>query len=208
MTTPTAWVFAYADDRELDVSAITALREDQIRSGKLKLLRTGVGKARAAMATTTYLTGRLRNRQSRPTVVSIGTCAAIDPSLDLSLDKIVRPSLAVDRDATPELLHAANIRPQPVIQLEDPDDLELTIGTGDGFLADPLEAKKLLDRGIQLVDMETHAVAWASLQCLAGPALSVRYVSDVAGTGAERDWVQALAKARAALTEYVLSLTS
>lgn len=203
-----SYVFVYADDREIDAHLIETERHDLIEQGRLKLLRTGVGKVRAAMETTTYLTTRLRNRQPRPLVVSIGTCAAIDPTLDLSLDKILRPKVVVDRDATSELLRQASLKPQPPLELEDYDDLELTIGTGDGFVASPDEAAHLLEQGIQLVDMETHAVAWAALKCFAGPALSVRYVSDVANKTAPRDWTQALSNARRELTDYVLSLTA
>lgn len=208
MSKPEAYVFVYADDRELDLALLMEERGEMIRRNQLKFLKTGVGKVRAATETTTYLTARLRHREPRPLVISIGTCAALDPSLDLKLDKIVRPRRAVDRDATPELLELCNLKSQPMLQLEDSDELDLTIGTGDGFVADVETGKLLLARGIHLVDMETHAVAWAAMKCYAGQALSVRYVSDVADGEGVRDWVTTLTKARKALTDYVLALTS
>lgn len=205
---PISFLMVYADDREIDVAAVLAQREAWVSAGRLKFLKTGVGKVRAATETTAYLTSRLKARQPRPTVVSIGTCAALDPLLAPYAGKIVRPRMTVDRDATPALLEAAKVVPQPAIRLDDYDELNLTIGTGDGFVADELEAKRLLDAGVHLVDMETHAVAWASLKCLAGPALSVRYISDLANVEAPDDWHLSLTQARVALTEYVLQLTS
>lgn len=206
---PLSFLVTFADDREIDVAEITAQRDAWVRSGRLKFLRTGVGKVRAATEVTSYLTNQLKARQPRPHVVSVGTCIALDPTLTEHIDKIVRPCRAVDRDAAPpELLEAAHIKRPSVIPLDDADHLNLTIGTGDGFVSGPTEVARLLAAGVHLVDMETHAVGWASLRCLAGPALSVRYVSDLVNSEAPQDWSLVLARARVVLTEYILQITA
>ncbi len=196
-------VVVYADDREIDRGAVEAGARSQIARGDLVLLRTGVGKVRTTMELTRYLTSTLRARRSRPTVLNVGTCAAVVPGL---LGEVVRPASAIDRDSTDELLLEAKIPPPPRIELARPDSRELVIASGDSFLADVDEADRLAAEGVSLVDMETHAVGWASQRCLVGSAHVVRVVVDEARPGAAKLWRESLPKARQYLTEYVLEL--
>lgn len=196
-----ALLFVYADDRELDAARLARQLSRHTAAGRVAFLKTGVGKVRASMEVTSYLSSSLRQGKPRPLVVSIGTCASLTEGL---LGKVVRPSIVVDRDSTPQLLTAAGLTPQPAIQLLGSD--KLTLGTGDGFLADPRESEKLLQAGVHLADMETHAVAWAANKCLAGRILAIRYVTDEASNSAVRDWVDRVADGRTKLTDTVLQL--
>lgn len=188
-------LIVYADDREIDVARVRRERPDAC------LLRTGVGKLRAVTAVSIYLESTLKAGEESPSVLSVGTCAALVPGL---AGEVVRPARAIDRDVTPELLMQAGIEPTPPIELAGGDD-ELTIATGDGFVADEGEAARILAKGAQLVDMETYAVAWAARNSQIGCVGAIRYVSDSADQSAPEEWLRRLETARRCLTEAVLS---
>jgi nucleoside phosphorylase len=189
-------LITYADDRELDARRIRQELPDAV------LLRTGVGKLRSATAVSLYLQSNIREDAARVVVVSVGTCAGLVPGL---AGQLVRPARTIDRDCTPELMRQAGIEPTPPIDLTGADSQQLTIATGDGFVADETEAARILDSGAQLVDMETYAVAWAVQNSQAGTVRAIRYVSDAADPNAPQDWVNRLDTARRCLTEAVLA---
>lgn len=199
------WLVVYAVDREIDLARITAERGDDLAHGRLTCLRTGVGKVRSATEVNTYLTSALRAHQPRPKILNVGTCASLVEGLG---GKLVSASYALDRDSTPEMLLAAGVEPQPVIPLESFNNSGLTIGTGDGFVANDIEAENLRRRGVSLVDMETHAVAWTALKYLAGKIISLRFVTDTGGDNATKEWIDMLEEARKSLTNAVLELTA
>lgn len=199
------YLIVYADDREFDAKAIELANIE--RGAHIACLKTGVGKVRAATEVTSWLTGALRGSRPRPRIISVGTCASTIPGL---LGQLVRPAVALDRDSTPALLTRAGVDPQPILELaHDHMDLEtkFVIGTGDGFVANAEHARSLAAKGVQLVDMETHAVAWAALRCYAGRIYSLRYVTDEADPQAATEWQNRLEEARVTLTESVLRLT-
>jgi nucleoside phosphorylase len=198
----TDFLVVYADDRELDIEPIRQ-RNTKTGAPRVAVLKTGVGKVRAATEVTNWLTATIRANRPRPVVVSAGTCASTEPGL---LGKLLRPALAIDRDSTPSQLKAAGVDPQPHIELLEPEGWYV-IGTGDGFLANAEHAKALAGKGVHLVDMETHAVAWAALRCYAGRIYSLRYVTDDATESAASDWKSRLSEARVTLTQAVLRLT-
>jgi nucleoside phosphorylase len=196
------YVVVFAEEREVDLSRIKVELREELLTGQVTLVQTGVGKVRAATEVTNHLNSAFRSHKPRPTLISVGTCAAWNHEL---LETLVRPTFAVDRDGTPELLRGAGLTPQPKIRLAG--ESGLTIGTGDGFVADPREAVRLQGMGIDVVDMETHAVAWAGLRCMVGPTVSVRFVTDIADEAAAKDWESRLDRARTALAGEVLRLT-
>jgi hypothetical protein len=179
-------VIVYADDREIDLAALAHL--------PICSLRTGVGKVRAAVEVCTSLSTTLRE-QPDLLVVSVGTAGSVS-----GLQGTLHPSIVTDRDSTPEELRSVGITPQPDIEIHGGDGTVL--GTGDGF-AGLNDMRLLAARGIELVDMETHAVLWAAQMLGAHNLMSIRHVTDF---GDARDWEEALIGARTALTREILRM--
>lgn len=188
----TAWLIVYRDERELDSQRLGLALADEIRRGRVVLLKTGAGKVRAAVEVTMALTGALRTQQARPRVISAGSCVSLRPEVK----GLIRAGQVVDRDG----------ETQPKLGLESPDlgwsevvpssPGGLVLGSGDSASTN---VPWLLYQGVSIVDTETHAVAHASMLCLAGKVFSVRYVVNGRDT-------QELAREK--VTDAVLLLTT
>lgn len=197
-----SWVVVYSDDRELDVQEIGAKRNKLIKSGELKLLKTGPGKVPAATALAGYLSSSLRTGKSNPPqVISVGLAVTSEWTF---VGLTVEPYIAFDRDTTPEAHVARGIEPLTMVKLRGKQDFP--IASGDNALFSSEELMKLRERNVHLMDVESHALGWVSIRCLAGQARSVRYVThDV--DSPPKSWEKTYLQASKALTTSVLTLT-
>jgi hypothetical protein len=199
------WVVVYSDDRELDVLGINYQRERQVRSGKLKLLKTGTGKVPTATALAGYLSSSLRtgSRTQPPQVISVGLAQTSEWTF---VGQTVTPWSAIDRDMTPSELTARGIEPFPLVKLDSPL-VQQGIASGDSMNVTSAEVTRFRERDIHLFDVDSHAVGWVSIRCLAGRAKSVRFVTHEVGT-TPKSWEKTYVQACKELTAQVLQLTA
>lgn len=199
----TGWVVVYSDDRELNLQEINHAREKEIKSGKLKLLKTGSGKVPAATALAGYLSSSLRaGKANPPKVISVGLAMTTEWTF---VGQVVTPSAAIDRDISADLLKARGVDPSPVIKLMGTE--ALGIASGDSLRISSEELMYFRERNVHLLDMDSHAVGWVSIKCLAGRAHSVRYVTHDVDT-TPKSWEKTYMQASKELTESVLTLTA
>ena len=200
----TGWVVVYSDDRELDVAGINYQRERMIRSGKLKLLKTGSGKVPAATALAGYLTSSLRtgSRTQPPQVVSVGLAQTSEWTF---VGMTVEPYTAIDLDMTPQELVNRGIEPHPVVKLQGLPPT--AIASGDSMNISSEQMMRLREREVYLMDVDSHAIGWVSIRCLAGRTRSVRFVTHEVGT-TPKSWEKSYAQACKELTATVLQLTA
>lgn len=198
-----SWVVTYSDDRELDVNQLSYERAAQLKSGQLKLLKTGTGKVPAATTLANYLTSSLRaGKTQAPQVISVGVAATFEPAL---VGQMVTPELAADRDANPQELVMRGLSPAPVVKLDGLPGVY--ISSGDSPLVSEAQREMLVSRSLLVVDQDSHAVGWIAIRCLAGRAKSVRYVTHLFDSP-PRFWEKSYEKARKDLTASVLQLTA
>lgn len=198
-----SWVVVYSDDRELDLQQLNYQREKQIRSGQLKLLKTGVGKVPAATALAGYLSSSLRAGKAHPPqVVSVGLAVTSEWTF---VGMTVTPWVAMDRDVTPDQLVLRGVEPSPVVKL---DGLPSTpIASGDSLRFSSEELMKLREREVFLFDVDSHALGWVSIRCLAGRTKAVRYVTHEVDAP-PKSWEKTYIQAARELTTSVLQLTA
>lgn len=200
----TSWVVVYSDDRELDVAQINYQRDKQVRSGQLKLLKTGPGKVSAATALAGYLSSSLRagNRSQPPQVISVGLAQTSEWTF---VGTTVNPGSAIDRDMTPQELVLRGVEPFPIVKLDA--SAGVNIASGDGLVISIAEVMRLRERDVYLMDVDSHAVGWVSIRCLAGRAKSVRYVTHEVASP-PKSWEKTYLQACKELTGAVLQLTA
>lgn len=159
-----------------------------------RLLITGPGKVRSATALASYLAGDEGGEVEL--VVNLGTAGALVPHLA----GVLEPRHVVEHDFDAATIEALVGRAFPVPTHLDgsPDDAELTLATGDRFLADARSANRLRDRGIHLVDMEAAALQ-AACSHHGVPLRVVKCVSDMADADAFRSWRESVSWASAQL---------
>jgi hypothetical protein len=198
------FVVVYSDDRELDTQLINVQRSKQLRSGQLKLLKTGSGKVPAATVLAGYLSSSLRSgsRTQPPQVISVGLAQTSEWTF---VGLTVEPFYALDRDMTPAELKARGLEPQPVVKLAGLPPSG--IASGDNMELTSAETMQLRERDIHLMDVDSHAIGWVSIRCLAGRTRSVRFVTHEVGT-APKSWEKTYAQACKELTASVLQLTA
>ncbi|MEH1165190.1 nucleosidase [Micromonospora sp. CPCC 205539] len=165
-------------DRPLVVLAVE--EEARYLSPDLPVLLTGIGKVNAASAVATVLaTG------PRPALLlNLGTAGALRPGWT----GIHEVATVLQHDLDTELLRAltGQIFGAPLSLATE----GAILATGDAFVADDAARDRLAQRA-DLVDMEGYAVAWAAAQ--AGvPCRLVKQVSDEAGDGAARTWMESV----------------
>lgn len=197
------WVVVYSDDRELDLQQLSYKREKQLRSGQLKLLKTGPGKVPAATVLAGYLSSSLRaGKANPPRVISVGLAATSEWTF---VGLTVSPYAAIDRDITPQALKDRGLVPAPLVKL---DGLPPTpIASGDSLEFSSSELMRLRERGVDLMDIDSHAIGWVSIRCLAGRAKVVRYVTHEVDSP-PKSWEKTYVQAAKTLTEEVLQLTA
>ena len=155
---------------------VVALEEEatHLHISELPGLVTGAGLRHAALAVATILADWSPSR-----VVNLGTAGALrDGVVGTNVIRSVSPH---DPDAEPIPLGGSGLR----------------LTSGDMFVRDE-STRALLAQHADLVDMEGYAVARASLD--AGiPVTLVKQVSDSAGAGAGRSWLNSVDECAEAL---------
>jgi adenosylhomocysteine nucleosidase len=177
--------------RDVLVVAATAAEARYVPAG-LPLLVTGIGKVAAAAAVAEALA---RRSPSAPvlTVVNIGTAGALRDGLA----GLYVPGTVINHDLSATLIRSLGVEITDRIEIPDGDDV--TLATGDCFIADPEQRAALAPRAA-LVDMEGFAVAWACQRAGVRCRL-VKHVSDNAD-GAAMSWADALDESASALGEW------
>jgi adenosylhomocysteine nucleosidase len=167
--------------------------EAQAFADRHATLVTGVGKVRAATATTwavlTHAPGL---------VLNVGTAGALRP-LEVGAGVVHEIGTVLQHDLNGRAIAAITGHdPTPPLVL-GPDPLVLA--TGDRFIAEPAERDRLAVRA-HLVDMEGYAVA-AAARTLGVPVRLAKAISDDAGHGADALWLDALHAASHLLAGWV-----
>lgn len=148
----------------------------------IDLVLTGVGMSAAAVRTTEAVLTRCPDPERRHelTVLNIGSAGALRDGLS----GVLEPSRVINRDVDEELLRAAGIPVDNVIELGGDGPV---LATGDSFVAGGPVRESLAARA-DLVDMEGWAVAVACRH-LGVSLRMVKHVSDTADEAALA-WVE------------------
>jgi adenosylhomocysteine nucleosidase len=173
---------------------VVAVRDEaQAFAHRLPTLVTGVGKVRAATATTwavlTHAPGL---------VLNVGTAGAL---------RVGEVASGVVHEIGTVRQHDLNSRAIAALVGEDPApplrlaDTDVVLVTGDRFIASPEERDRLAEQA-HLVDMEGYAVA-AAAHRLGAPVRLAKTVSDDAGHGAAASWLDALHAASHLLADWL-----
>ena len=148
---------------------VVALEEEAVHLhiSELPVLVTGPGTAKAAAAVATILAERSPSR-----VVNLGTAGALrDGVVGIN---IIGSVTQHDLDVEPLLL----------------GDTGLRLTTADVFVSDDMTRTRLAQHA-DLVDMEGYAIASAA-RAAGIPVMLVKQVSDSAGAGAGRSWLDSI----------------
>jgi adenosylhomocysteine nucleosidase len=139
----------------------------------IDLVLTGVGMSAAAVRTTEAVLARCPDpaRREELTVLNIGSAGALKEGLS----GVHEPSRILNRDVDEQLLRAAGIPVDNVIDLGGPGPV---LATGDSFVAGGPVRDALAARA-DLVDMEGYAIAVACRH-LGVRLRMVKHVSDAA----------------------------
>ena len=143
----------------------------------IDLVLTGVGMSAAAVRTTEAVLARCPDpaRREELTVLNIGSAGALREGLS----GVHEPSRILNRDVDEQLLRAAGIPVDNVIDLGGPGPV---LATGDSFVAGGPVRDALAARA-DLVDMEGYAIAVACRH-LGVRLRMVKHVSDAADEAA------------------------
>ncbi len=152
---------------------------------RMPTLITGVGKVRAATATTWAVMAH------RPGVIlNVGTAGALRTGA-LAAGIVHEIGTVLQHDVNgPAIAALVGADPSPVLVLGEAD---VVLATGDRFINSTADRDALAQRA-HLVDMEGYAVAAASTR-LGIPVRLAKVISDDAGHGAARSWAAALDEA-------------
>jgi adenosylhomocysteine nucleosidase len=172
---------------------VVALEEEakHLYAEELPVLVTGVGKICAA-----YSLAAVLARQRPSSIINLGTAGALRDGLSgtHTIGKVVQHDF--NHDLIKGLTGEA---------YGDPIDLALSgpvLGSGDVFVAGGEERNSLLERGIELVDMEGYAVA-AVARRFGLEVTLVKEVSDEACESAGKTWRDSLDECAAKLGAWV-----
>jgi len=150
--------------------------------GSLPVLLTGMGKVNAAASVASVLAGPVRPAS----VVNLGTAGALKPGWNGTHE--VRGVIQHDLD-TGALHSLTGLVWGAPLELRPGTDGPV-LATGDLFVSEERARARLAEQA-DLVDMEGYAVA--SVALAAGlPVRLVKHVSDEAGEGAARTWLDSL----------------
>ncbi len=161
---------------------VAVIEEAQAFAHLLPTLVTGVGKVRAATATTWAAMAH------RPSVIlNVGTAGALRPG-DLAAGLVHEIGTVLQHDVNGRAIaRLVGSDPSPRIELGDSG---VVLATGDRFISSPEDRDALAEQA-HLVDMEGYAVA-ASATRLGIPVRLVKTISDDAGHGAATTWSESL----------------
>jgi adenosylhomocysteine nucleosidase len=161
---------------------VAVIEEAQAFAHLLPTLVTGVGKVRAATATTWAAMAH------RPSVIlNVGTAGALRPG-DLAAGLVHEIGTVLQHDVNGRAIaRLVGSDPSPRIELGDSG---VVLATGDRFISSPQDRDALAEQA-HLVDMEGYAVAASATQ-LGIPVRLVKTISDDAGHGAATTWSESL----------------
>jgi adenosylhomocysteine nucleosidase len=167
--------------------------EAQAFAHRFPVLVMGVGKVRAATATTWAIL------QHQPSVIlNVGTAGALRAG-DLATGVVHEIGTVIQHDLNGRAIAALiGTDPTPALTLSDSGTV---LATGDRFVASP-EERDALAAHAHLVDMEGYAVASAASR-LGVPVRLAKTISDDAGEGAAASWSGALREASHLLGEWL-----
>jgi adenosylhomocysteine nucleosidase len=189
----------------VNVLVVAALSEEVAHVTGHEVLVTGVGKARAAAA----LTLRLTTGSSRPDlVVNVGTAGSLSPDVH----GVVEVGFVTQHDFPYDGIEALVGEPvdrgyalhpdtPPTAMRRAPAGVP-TVATGDIFVADADEARRIAGTGVHLVDMEAYAYATACA-AVGVPMRCVKAVSDAADSDAGDSWLDTIDHCASALAEWL-----
>jgi adenosylhomocysteine nucleosidase len=161
---------------------VAVIEEAQAFAHLLPTLVTGVGKVRAATATTW---AAMAHRPSL--ILNVGTAGALRPG-DLAAGLVHEIGTVLQHDVNGRAIaRLVGSDPSPRIELGDSG---VVLATGDRFISSPQDRDALAEQA-HLVDMEGYAVA-ASATRLGIPVRLVKTISDDAGHGAATTWSESL----------------
>jgi adenosylhomocysteine nucleosidase len=161
---------------------VAVIEEAQAFAHLLPTLVTGVGKVRAATATTW---AAMAHRPSL--ILNVGTAGALRPG-DLAAGLVHEIGTVLQHDVNGRAIaRLVGSDPSPRIELCDSG---VVLATGDRFISSPQDRDALAEQA-HLVDMEGYAVA-ASATRLGIPVRLVKTISDDAGHGAATTWSESL----------------
>ena len=161
---------------------VAVIEEAQAFAHLLPTLVTGVGKVRAATATTW---AAMAHRPSL--ILNVGTAGALRPG-DLAAGLVHEIGTVLQHDVNGRAIaRLVGSDPSPRIELGDSG---VVLATGDRFISSPEDRDALAEQA-HLVDMEGYAVA-ASATRLGIPVRLVKTISDDAGHGAATTWSESL----------------
>ncbi|HEX4654759.1 MAG TPA: nucleosidase [Mycobacteriales bacterium] len=188
----------------MTVLVVAALEEEIVHlPNGVDVLVTGVGKARAAAG----LARRLAD-QVPDVVVNIGTAGAVDGVIT----GLVEVNWVTQHDFPYDVIEAVVgtsidrgfvLAPHAPPQVSAaPTPTSTALATGDMFVANADDARRLATAGIHLVDME--AFAYASVCAAFGVALRcVKVVSDAADEDAGASWLDTIDACARSLGDWV-----
>lgn len=161
---------------------VVALEEEaqHLHVSGLPVLVTGVGKVCAAHALSAVLA-----RQRPSSVINLGTAGALHPGL--SGTQVI--GRVVQHDFDDEGIAALTGE-----HFGEPIDLGgggPVLGSGDAFISGGEARERLVQRGIDLVDMEGYVVARVARE-FGLPVKLVKEISDSAGDGASKTWKESV----------------
>jgi adenosylhomocysteine nucleosidase len=161
---------------------VAVIEEADAFAHRLPTLVTGVGKVRAATATT------WAGMAHRPSVVlNVGTAGALRPG-ELAAGAVHEIGAVLQHDVNGRAIaRLIGSDPSPRLELGSSG---VVLATGDRFISSPQERDALAERA-HLVDMEGYAVA-ASAISLGIPVRLAKTISDDAGHGAALSWSESL----------------
>jgi len=161
---------------------VAVWEEAQAFAHRLPTLVTGVGKVRAATATTW---GAMAHRPSM--ILNLGTAGALRPG-ELAAGVVHEIGAVMQHDVNGRAIAAlVGSDPSPRLELSDSG---VVLATGDRFISSPQDRDALAQHA-HLVDMEGYAVA-ASAKLLGIPVRLAKTISDDAGHGAAVTWSESL----------------
>jgi adenosylhomocysteine nucleosidase len=172
---------------------VAVLEEAQAFAHRVPTLVTGVGKVRAATATTWAA------MTHRPGVIlNLGTAGALRPG-ELAAGIVHEIGAVLQHDVNGRAIaRLVGSDPSPRIELAATG---VVLATGDRFISAPADRDTLAEHA-HLVDMEGYAVA-ASATRLGFPVRLAKAISDDAGDGAATSWSESLQSASARLATWL-----
>jgi adenosylhomocysteine nucleosidase len=176
---------------------VAVLDEAEAFVERFPTLVTGVGKVRAATATTWAVV-----THQPSVVINVGTAGLLRAGA--VADGLVHEiGTVIQHDLNGRAIAALTGHdPAPPLRLADSGPV---LATGDRFISSP-EARDALAENADLVDMEGYAVASAATR-LGAPVRLAKTVSDDAGHGAAQSWADALHAASHRLAAWLDEVT-